>query len=296
MPVFPASQSRPIHLTASAVIAAASQGGVNAISLKNPLAQPMEIHEIKWQMLSLAATKLAGGAAACKLDLGSIPITNGFVPLFAFGRCSNQLAEEVGPSGQRVGEFSWKLARPLYIPPDGVLLPTFENRSLASSSLTIRVSYSGRTLPRGYRPKRVYVPYASAYASKVMDAASADTDSSKETDLVNQADSPLYLQHFCGRLITYRVSDGFYHDVIAEVAGGMSISVKVTSSSGEQLVRDFTQFRQVFSAPYRTWNAYGAVIPPGNFILAELSKTAESLASANVQAVISMVGWREIGA
>src|SRR3972149_2029811 len=90
----------PIHLTATTTLASNSSGGVNAIALKNPIGRPMEIHEIKFQLtMEEPSTRLAfkGIIVGCKLDLGKIPITNGFIPIAIFGK---------GPMADLGGEFS----------------------------------------------------------------------------------------------------------------------------------------------------------------------------------------------
>lgn len=306
---FKPSEITPLHLTASTTLASNSAGGVNAVSLKNPLGTPMEILEIKWQ-LRCTNFALSGGSVGCKLELGKIPLTNGFVPVWNFGRALNVDQGEIprdfniallipGITGERYNEYTWKLPRPLYIPPGAVVMPTFQHRGYINENVSVRISYSARSLPAGYKPKTINVPWVSSYVSKVFDKmGAADTDQSNETEVVNPFDEPINIQHFVGRIASYdrnAPTDLVIDDVDV---GGRLLTLRAMDSEGEAVIPKFSLFHSVFNLPTRSWNVVGTV-PPKMFYSFFLAKAAPAVLDADTfqtQAFMSMVGWREMRA
>jgi len=301
----------PIHLTASTTLASNSSGGVNAISLRNPLNQPMEILETKWRLdIAKDVGNLLGGLVGCKLDLGKYPITNGFVPVWSFGRSEN-LSEEripspgiVGPAGTltMAFEYTWRLPMPLYVPIGAALIPTFQHRGMLADSVDVRISYSGRTLPLDTPPpKKIVLPYVAAFSSKVIDAQTSTFDQSVETDLVNSFSQPIHLQGFSGRGLVIR------NDNLAVSAESLSngeamisnaLSVRMVDSNGRPIVRNFTRFRTAFAAATRFWGMEnGATMDPRSFYLAFLRFTplaVPPIVPVTLQAFIALTGWRDL--
>lgn len=306
----------PIHLTASTTLAANSTGGVNAIALKNPLGQAMEILEIKFQLYQdeLQIVNLLG-TIACKLDLGKYPLTGGYVPLWCMGRAENLYSEMVSdPSSKCVNEFTWRLPKPLYVPADAVVLPTFQHRGLIKQDIQIRISYSARSIPAGAAlPSRVALPYAAAWSAKSFYIYDAGTDASRETDLVNPFDEPLHLQRFTGRVgmaslaqdtgevnqITDGAGEG-YGGYGRDYTPTALYSIRMVDSYGRPLVRTLLPFRTVFSGVTRSWEVAEATIDPRAYVLAHLKKTepagtlSELLPVLITQAYVGMVGYRYI--
>lgn len=305
----PLELSTPIHLTATTSLASNTTGGVNTVALKNPMGGAMEVHEIKFQVtgpLSQTNANVFGGIIAAKLDIGSHPLTNGYVPIWSLGRSLGLGAENlIRNVNNAISEFSWRLARPLYVPADAVITPTFQHRGLITNSLSVRVSYVGRSFNRrGPLPQKVYIPYASAYVSKNFSIDSADTDESTELELINPFDSPLFIQRFTGRCQFYW-NDGSANNYATDsqmgsiVSGGQLMTVRMVDSNGRPIIRNFTVFYTAFPQPTRSWELDGkAVMDPQSYYRVFTRKSAPTAAlniPATTQIFVGCVGWREIG-
>lgn len=301
----------PLHLTASATIPSSSGGNVNAVSLKNPMGRAMEILEIKWQVrfdfgLNTLrpgdATFVLGGALGCRLQLGDMPLTNGYVPVWSFGRSDN-LQECVVSSTRAYSEYSWKLPFPLYVPAGGVVLPSFQNRGLLSGDIGVIISYSARDLPQNYSPPpKVAVPYAAAYVSKPFDISAAGTDVSNETDLANPFDEPIVLQRMTGRVpVLSSQTSGFAYEKSGVPVAAEQMNVRIVDSYGRPIIRDYAPMRQAFSALTRSWEMDGQqiVMDPKSFYRAYMKFDAPSNAIISGAAIyasghIGFTGYREV--
>lgn len=301
----------PIHLTATATLGSNSSGGVNAIALKNPLGQPMEILQIKWSLYQSATNRGdVGGVIACKLDLGKHSLTNGFVPVWSFGRVENLTGEIINGTDTNgtvytTNEFSWKLPQPLYVPANAVVIPTFQHRGLIEQEIQVRISYSARSIPPGTpEPKKVSIPYAACYVSKSFNVNNAGTDSSSETDLINPFDEPLFLQRLTGRVAQLNLSNTpptIYDSdetYAGETVSTIQYNVRLIDSFGRPLIRNFVPFRMAFSGVTRTWETDGDVMDPRSYVLAYVRKDVpyQGASGSNIisQAFIGLVGHRYV--
>jgi hypothetical protein len=313
----------PIFLTASTPLPSNSQGGVNAQALKNPLGTPMEIMEIRWQVFGsvgsgvLPATLIPiGGAIGCKLVLGNIELTNGFIPLWLFGRCDNVFADDSKINGV-LGVFNtnyycemvWRLPQPLFVPAGAVLQPTFQHYGYGALPMTVTISYCARSLKANASPPALMpVPWVSKYISKSMDYAFVDNDTSQETDIINPYDVPVHLQRMTGRVVTqmydtlglitrFTDSDALNTNVIAPGFDEPNITVRIVDSAGNPIVRNATRIRQVFHNTTRSWEmSAGTTMPPNSFynvVLAQVAGAAGALIVTQRQVHIAAVGWRE---
>jgi|CXWL01.1.fsa_nt_gi hypothetical protein len=296
----------PLHMTASVLVQANSQAAPNTVNLQNTTGQYIEILEIKWELTPSSASFLSGAVMGCQLNLGNIPITNGFVPVWNFGP-GRAFQYEVSSTSRSIPiQYTWKLPRPMLIPPGGVLAPIFQHRGLIPIDVTTRISYACRVLPIDHKiPNKVNVPYVAFYASKVFDVQSLtpDSDSSTELDLTNRFDAPLRIHRFVGRINEYAltsiigVAGNNNSDVVFNHLGSRLLRVRMTDSRGEPVIPAPTMFRQVFDGPTRTWDA-DFILPPKSFYTAVLTREAVSAVPANIQiqgqAMISMVGWHEM--
>lgn len=296
--------ARPIHLTATATLQSNSQQGVNAIALKNPSGEAMELLEIKWRLQidyssSLGAAIALGGAVACKLDLGNYPLTNGFVPVWSFGRGenvaneSNYLYTPAAVADVVRDEYRWRLPRPLYVPAGAVVMATFQNLGLIQPAITLQVSYSARSVARS--PKKVFLPYASCYASKPLNALAADSDQSSETDLGNPFDEPLHLQRFTGRVLT--TASGYLVETGGAEYSAYLTRVRMSDSFGRPIIRSLIPFRNAFPAMSRSWELDGAVMDPRSYFNVYLSKNAPSetyTVPFTIQCFVGLVGHRAV--
>lgn len=308
------AESKPLHLTATCTINPGSSSGVNAVALQNPLGTPMEIHEIKWSALALSnptqtsglkaslLSKVNGAALRCRLDLGKIEITNGFIPVCLFGKGEHESMESVL---MRVGsitpadsysrlEFRWKLSHPLFIPAGGLLVPSFEHGGQITAPIQVRIGYSARSLPMNYRPTKLILPWVASYISDSFDLSTAATFNSSELDLVNKWDSPLIVDRLSGRLSVF--DNQFVAVFDSAYMGLKALNVRLVDSAGNAIVRAVSPFSHVFHNTFKTWETK-SVLPAKGYYQAFFGSTAQSgIASARylAQALVGLVGSREV--
>src|SRR5574342_27232 len=293
----------PVHLTATVNLPSSSSAGVNSISLKNPMGRPMEILEIKFELSYQTGTNsFLGSLIGCKLNLGKLPLTNGFVPTALFGRAENSNLEVQGAAGTTnptiVNTYTWRLAKPFYVPSDSLLVPEFVHRGLIQNAIDVRVSYSGRTLLTNEKPKKVYVPLATSWLSRTFDLALAGTDQSTETDLVNPWEEVLHLQRISGRVPQLQLAD----QIILEsphIGYYQAVNVRMVDSFGRRIIQPFMPFADAFPLANKSWEADGAVMDPKSYMIAYIRKdtpiTSVSEQSTEIQERIGLVGYRELG-
>lgn len=301
--------SSPLHLTATTTLGSSSSGGVNSISLKNPLGYAMEILGMKWQLRAPGNTEdtpnILGGIIGCKLDLGKWAITSGFVPVWNFGRTENLTNEVqfnvVDPDAGSAQEYNWRLPRPLYVPAGAVLIPTFQHRGLIADPITIRISYEARSIsPNAQTPKTIALPYVASYISSTFTGNEAGEAASVETDLVNPFQDPLILQRFIGRLQIFDAETLEAAEAnLAERVGHRLLYVKMRDMNGRDLIRNYTPFRMAFDSLTRSWEMeHGEQMDPESFYSVLLRKDAATFNPYTenylIQAFISMVGWRNV--
>ncbi len=299
----------PLHMTATVRVQANSQAAPNTVNLQNTTGQYIEILEIKWELTPTVIGIFSGAVMGCQLNLGNIPITNGFVPVWNFGP-GRAFEYEIGSNtpGLLVPiQYNWKLPRPLLIPPGGVLAPMFQHRGLVPADVDVRISYACRVCPINHVvPKDVPVPYAAFYASKifqVFDNTNTDTDTSNELDLVNRFNSPLRINRFTGRIDQFANVIGpwglanTHSDVLFNQLGSRFLSVRMTDSRGEPIIPNPTLFRQAFCGPTRTMDV-DFIMEPKTFYKATLDRSVSTEINNPPtlygQAFIGMVGWHSM--
>lgn len=320
----------PVFLSASTTLQSGSSSGVNAVALRNPLELPMELHEVRIQLSGWGGLvrQWLGGVVAMKLDLGQYQLTNGFVPVGVLSRAQFINANSAGESwtsgaviagydSETTNDFTWRFARPLFVPAGAAVVPTFLHRGFAVlpgpdggvAPIKVRVGFSGNTLRAGTAPKRVCLPYAAAWTSGMYDYGTAWRAASAETDLVNPNGEQLNIQRFCGRLIELDLESQTVAEAMRSVhdldwLGVGGVEVKMADSLGRRTVHNFTPFRQVFSGQTRSWEAEGAYLEPRSYYMVQLRSrgypspppAVEPVADSETayQALVSMVGWREV--
>lgn len=319
--LLPQKATSPLLLTASTYCTPQTQQAPNAVALKNPLGQAMEILELRWQLFSpqtdsaVIVPGTLGGIVGCKLDMGNIPMTNGFVPIWLFGRelnnvdaatTDNQNTTNPYVSGEtivqsRTNFYSWKLPKPLYVPAGSVLTPSFSHFGAFPTDVNVIMSASARSLPMGSpAPKSLAAPWVASWLSPGYVAASGTgTAQSSETDLMNPHPEPVHLQRMGGRVMVVNVDgDGVYDYTYPQIAA-TRFSVRMSDSMGRQIIRDSVPFSDAFATLTRGWEmGNGAQMDPESYFVAYLKKTATAEAgeplNINCQAQISFVGWREL--
>lgn len=287
----------PVHLSGSLVLQPGATGSVDSSSLMNPMGLDMEILEVKFEISGggIGGSDVYGGSVGCELLLGTNKLTDGSIPLWSFGRIENLRAEssalESSGSAPRFTFYSWRLPRPLFIPAGTTVTPNITHTGLVPTALNVRVAYSGRTVAK--KPKRVHVPWVTAYGSKSFNPLStADVDRSANLDLQNPYDEPVNLQRIVGRAIT-SIASGNYVSNSADFAQS-ALTVRMTDSFGRPLVRTHVPFRSVFGNTASWEMDNGTVLDPHGFYIIELKHTAQAGINGLGQAFVSVVGWRDL--
>jgi hypothetical protein len=323
----PEYQGDPIHLTASVagMPPSASGVGVNVKALKNSGPGPIELLGMKFRLRSPGV--IANGALVdCRLDLGSYPLTNGFVPIYSFGRAQNIVAEQVmspgNPPGFVYSEYIVPFSRPLYLPVGAVVRPQFRHKGQSTAAVDVQISMFGRMLSeKAPLPKKLMLPYWAAYACKTFTLGTVDSDTSSESDLYNPFETPLHLERFVGRIsfiasnLVFSAATGspvamteLEQGALAPLGnnGGLGdtlgqITCQIVDSNGYPVVKKPTPFRLVFDAITRSWPLTND-LPPGGYYVVTLNNlpwTSQfgspfGVAAVTAQPCVSMVGWREV--
>lgn len=283
-------QGWPLVLSSEATIPSTTTQRPPQLALKNPTGEPFKIHEIRFSLKnSDTTTAVTGAVVGCKLELGSVAITNGFIPVWNFGRV-------ISTDQDLSVEYSWRLQFPLVVPAGGLLLPNFQHFGQVSTAVTARISYFATAItdPGKAIPRRIFIPWVSSYTGKVFSYAGADTDSSKETDLLNPFDTDLRISRLIGRFNLYSAVTS----TNASRFGANLMRVRVALSNGDPLVRTPTPFQQVFAQEGRAWEQRNTILKPQQFFQVFVDKEAVSDASLNavqstIQPYVSLVGYRE---
>lgn len=314
----------PISLTATGTVKAGSVAGVNADALVSPYGLPMEIHEIKW-LIGGDTHVVIGAGLGCSFELGDLRITNGYVPINAFCKSILNISGFAGDfvdvsmgdvNGEEIpltdswANFVWRLKHPIFVPAGACLLPKFQHRNLVLDDMTIRVVYSGTTLPSNYRPKKLMLPWVTHWAGNGFTYSAASTQTSLEADLVNPWPEPLCVQRLIGRVnysgnvSTTPPSERIPSLATATANGlpeiiGKYITITMNHSSGVSVIQHPTKFESVFPASRRAWDI-DVEIPPGSYFTVNMTKIADATASGSTaalryQPIIGMVGYREVG-
>lgn len=319
LPTPPEYVGDPIHMTASVVglNAGSSGAGVNVKALRNPGPGAIEIFGIKFRLRS--SQPITGALVGCRLDLGDFQLTNGFVPLYAFGRAENLLAEQTSdgasPPAACYTEYICRLSRPIYVPLGAVVRPQLQHKGLTSATVDVHISMFGRMLPEDAPlPDRLLLPYWAAYVSKTFQAGTVDSDASTESDLANPFDVPLRMERFVGRISMFSGAALTFAASMIELENnpfGFSsgsfptfgdiptqISCSIIDSNGYPVVKRLTPFRLVFDAETRSWPVTHE-LPAGGYYLINMANAAwisgnPFTSAVFVQPCISMLGWREV--
>lgn len=276
----------PLVLSAEATVPSQTTQRPPQLALMNPTGEAFKIHEIRWS-LKASTPRLTGSAVACKLDLGQVAVTNGFVPLWNFGRVISY--------DQDLGcEYSWRLQHPLYVPKGGTLMCDFQNRGQFSTPIDVRISYFATAIPDEQRmPSKVLLPYVSAYIGKPFNYTSADSDTSKENTLQNPFDVDLKISRLVGRInVNFAANTENY-----SIWGSHLLSTRVTLSNGDPLVRTATPFQQVFGDEGRAWEQRGTILKPKQYLQVFIDKAASTESGTEgsfIQPYVSLVGFYEL--
>lgn len=284
-------QGWPLVLSTEAEVPSQTTQRPPQLALMNPTGEPFKIHEIRFSLKNSDSTvSVTGAVIGCKLDLGSVAISNGFVPVWNFGRV-------ISTDQDLNSEYSWRLAHPIIVPAGGILSPNFQHFGQVSTTVTARITYFATAItdPRRATPQRIFLPWISSYTGKVFSYSAEDSDTSRETDLLNPFDSDLRISRLIGRF-------NFFGATLSNNTsrfGAHLMDVRVAMSNGDPLVRTPTPFAQVFAQDGRAWEQRNTILKPKQFFQVFVDKLAVADVTANaadstIQPYVSIVGYREL--
>lgn len=259
---------------------------VNPGQLINPNREAMLVDEFRFSFLDGTddgnGTGVDMTSVLINLTFGATPLTNGFIPVRSFMPIYSQYPYD--------GTIAWRLARPLYVPPD-VQIGAFFQRKLPFTSWNggtpgintttpFGFSIAGRSMPAGMEiPKKIYVPWACATSvySEVVPFISGDAD------LSNPFDVPLNVDYLTG----------FQQNEDAVVIP-TPVTFQATLSNGKVLARDPIPFFALFQ-PDRPTVRMRALLQPKEFISVVLDLPQPTEEDTNIIfTTVGLTGWREM--
>ena len=274
------SAEAPLLLSSTVSLAENSTGNSNSQQLQPEHRQGMWIDSINWlvtgsggTLSGIAATGTAlPGLVAVKMSLGRMEISHKFIPLWSY--CTDLqfitqslFSQSDYPSDpaephQQYAMMRWKLPKPLYVPA-GMQLTTDVARGAdgCGGEISITTSYVGRFANvNDPPPKSITVRYVSAWTSN-WDTASVTTQQSGELDLVNPFLVPLQVQRFTGRLLqTNQAGVTGETFAINAILPSTAMQLTMKDSYGNNIVRDFTFFGEVFDTLRRAWTFHKTLL------------------------------------
>lgn len=324
---------RPLALRVKADLQPLEQTSPNTLSLQNQTGEPWEIHEFKFYMRpqNSLAGRAAGGFIQAALALDSFPITDGFVPTWGVSPanaldlerispawCTWQSASPVNlfggskPALREDGMYYWNLDHPLYVPPGSTIKTQFNHTGLNSDPVSVGMTASGRVLPATAKPKKIRVPWVSAWQSQMYDVlpAGAAVETSQETQLNNPFGVDLHVERFVGRInqvIQYIFGTEQFTNISDLFTGPFDrmFRIRQFDATGNPIVPLAGSFRSIYGSRNRAWPVRH-ILSPGAYNRVELTKLAatagtvinpgvstQRVVQARAQAQVSLVGWRE---
>lgn len=301
-------EGAPIVLSSGLTVAANDGGRVSAIRMTPPGRQAMELDTIRFSLepLSESGEVRADLSIGCMLTLGDIPLTAGYVPIGLL--CphrigAQEVATVVSASYGAMYSFAYRLDRPLYIPSGMALNASFHHRGLLNQSVRVNVTYEGRLTLHG-TPKTVFAPWTSAFVPAPIDLSGTEIEvSSDDSDLANAHDGNLNVTRFIGRnylFFTSPASEALYYlSESKDSKADMQTYIRMDSSTGRQVARDFVLFRTMFPRETRAMDVQH-VMGPGDFYSVDVragENAMEDMEGDTGYAVVpcvSIQGWREV--
>lgn len=271
-----------------------------ATQLLNPNRTAMVIDEFRLGCDSASQTRSAPNnvydfsTLYADIRLGSIPLTNGPIPVRAFMPVYTlAYTDSIFPTVTGDKQLTWHLTRPLYVPPNVQISCTFYRRLptgwvIADANMPFVFSIAGRSLPSGIQiPNRIYVPWASAMAIRTSTAVPYTSPSSA---ISNPHDQDLHMAYLCG----FQQSN---YSGAPQVIGSViptPITVQATFSNGKILMRDPMPFLSLFP-PDRPIVRLSGLLQPKQFATFTLDLPNPITGYTNmIFTTIGLVGYRSI--
>lgn len=299
----------PILLNSSVSLPPGATREPEVQALRNPFKVPMLVEEIRFGLMNGIKADSTGWASGwtgmlpiqiqVELTLGRAPLTKHFVPVGVLGKrligaslpILLSSAETIPDTAVMTNNvIVWKLPKPLYVPPSELLAPKFLYNASSGSTQTIYIQYACRTLSKDDPvPKKIYVPWASAYITPPSADGILISDST-EADIVNATDQMLNVERFVG----YSASYGAFVEVDpppTDIIPRLYQMIQAVDSFGNVLVRDPTPFATVFNSMDYSWTVNTKLQPKG-FYLFHIEQDVPASIAAATRVAIGMVGHR----
>ncbi len=274
-----ASRVNPLILRTSVTVPANATVQAATAPLQNPFREGMFIDEVR---ISVPTANFSD--IFLKLDLGRVPLTNGFISPMCFAKAINI---DILSSPNYI--FTWRFPRPLFVPGNELLVPTFRNNPLNPPGATIEssITYVCRSYTGNKQPDVLNVPWCAAYQTPAKSDAIvfAYTEESTESDLTNPFNEPLHLQRFVSARPAYSI-DSLAHFLT-------NVLVRMSDSQGRHVVATPTPIGNLCFLPEGgVWNV-NAVMPPKSFFKSwwDINQTVAGQASKQF---LGIVGHREV--
>lgn len=283
---------------------------VNPRSLLNPNRGPMLIDQFRFSSDSVIGqadfpNPVLPYVIAAEIKLGAVPLMSSPVTLGAFvpryvglyGTINyDDLLSAINPRADSI--LVWHLAKPLFVPQDvQVSVRLVRQRLYAIGTQAnptdtlpkVRVSIVGRSLPQDTpTPDQIWVPWVSETKAQVASSQFV----SKDSELINNHDTPLHIKNFCAVNANTELVDSI------PLPNRASMFVQMTASNGTMIVRDPTPFSLLFPQD-RNLLELDAMLQPGEFFRARLEipsvPTGAPTNALQVQfTAIGMTGYRQV--
>lgn len=247
-----------------------------------------------------------GDAIRARLTYANNPLTNGFVPVCLLARSENwrEVTPPIVAKNQAIhSSYLWRLKNPLWVPPNAKITVQVAHQNdfavnVPSTAVVVDVVLRGRLDDSDSIPEYVDLPYATAFLGNVLSTAGSPTgvappvaERSAQTDLFNPFAEPLNVDR-----LQYEISVSS-HGLDAQ--GGVSanfaptdatsaqdqtslllsgqnygldrryVNMKMTSSTGRALVRDFVPIGSVISSNERSLDTK-ALLDPQHYYVVDL--------------------------
>lgn len=238
----------------------------SALMLTNTDRAPMLVEGLRIHNRSSSYTRIS-------VRLGNLPITNGFVPLFA-------LASPLDGNARVYGDVTtWRFPKPLLLLPQEKLVVeadrynyTTRQRDTFAAYPTVlveAVGYAGLTAQqaRGERD----VPYASAWVGPAGSVGPPNPNnysaSSAEPDLGNPFAVPLWCERLTGLMMNANGRDTWEYEFNAGFV--RHLALRLTDSQGNVLTRSPVPFPTAFDALRNSWMV-STYLPARHFFIARV--------------------------
>jgi hypothetical protein len=291
------------------LMTAGTQSGVTDYnSLKNPLAYPILVDEILFNIQESNVDAADGADMRVQLRVGRDEIVRAYTPLWLLGKNRNQSVRSSSygssvPSTtmgsyyfnqQNAPLYSCKFGTSLVLMPGEILEPIFYHAGIVyNDSFTVRMIVKARVLPQ--ETQRTSWPWISYWAGALQVPGSNYTEQSTEANLCNPHPQPFYVDRMVGVIGSHATLASLLtpYSVNSAIDAALNYClIRMSDAAGRPIIRDNTPFGHVFQMRDFCWELGGVTMPPNGFWYAYLTENYATLQTNSLQAMMSVIGWR----